>query len=244
LPYPDANVRLLAFPKGNELVLSAWTIEGTGKLNLKLGQATVTDTFGHSTRTAVSELPLSEFPIYIREIGDPAAVNALNSQAVQAEVARRANGARLEKLRAYLFDFGGTEAVGTLELGSVRRFTPVLAPEVWDPAKGYGFVPEAAKFNSDAKWMADPLNQDSVRLTKGLGFQFTAAPGKYKLRAGMIPVGQSAGLKVTGVLSPAALAFTKTSTTQEIDVTVGNEPVTVTVDDYCELRWLSLVQSG
>lgn len=72
---PDPNVRLYAWKRGGETILTAWTIEGAGHVALDLGHATVTDAFGRRARRDLSRgLDLGEFPIYIRDIEKPAAI--------------------------------------------------------------------------------------------------------------------------------------------------------------------------
>jgi hypothetical protein len=245
LPYPDPNVRLFAWPRGNSMVLSAWAINGTAKLDLKLGEATVTDSFGHRRRGVSNEQTLSEFPIYISSVTDMGAVNALLTQARRNESSRKAELARLEKLRAYLFDFGSREHVGTLQLGTVRRFTPVLADEVYSDARGYGFTPKAAPSNGDKHWIGNALDRDSVRMDPGTQFQFRVAPGRYRLRASFSDPNNPNKVTLHGVTIPnraeTTFEFSREKPVVESIVVVSNEPVALSTA-YADLAWISLVQ--
>ncbi|MBW3635140.1 MAG: discoidin domain-containing protein [Armatimonadetes bacterium] len=245
LPYPDPNVRLFAWPRGNSMVLSAWAINGAANLNLKLGQATITDSFGHRRRGVANQQSLSEFPIYIRDASDMNAVNALMEQARRSETTRKAELARQEKLRAYLFDFGSHEHIGTSQIGSVRRFTPVLADEIYNDTRGYGFTPKPSPINSDRHWVGSALNRDSVRLTPESQFQFRATPGRYRLRVGFAEPSNPNKLTLRGLTIPnradTTFEFSKDKPTVESVVVVGNEPI-VLESAWVDLAWLSMVQ--
>jgi hypothetical protein len=90
LPYPDPNVRLYAWRRGGETLLTAWTIEGAARLNLDLGRATVTDAFGRRARLDRTKgLALTEFPIYLRGIGNLAPVESLLRRKARDEEAER-----------------------------------------------------------------------------------------------------------------------------------------------------------
>ena len=92
LPYPDRNVRLYVWRRGGETLLTAWTIEGAARLNLDLGRATVTDAFGRRARLDRTKgLALTEFPIYLRGIGNLAPVESLLRRKARDEEAERAH---------------------------------------------------------------------------------------------------------------------------------------------------------
>ena len=246
LPVADPDVRIFAWPRGDKIVLSAWAVSGEKTLDLGLGRATTSDSFGHETTGAVSKLSLSEFPIYLHDISDMKAVNALMDAAKAQAAARVAQAAKLEKLRAYLFDFGGDEHVGTLQLGIVRRFVPVGAGANYDEKLGYGFTKGTPTQNGDQHWISNALERDSVRVTPGATFQFRAAPGRYVLRLFATPAGGGEqAFTFQGLAGgPVSLSVSNDKPLAQNEVTVAGEPVTMTTEGYADLRWLSLVEKA
>jgi hypothetical protein len=80
LAHADPNVRLYAWRRGGEVVLSAWAVEGEAALALDLGRCTLTDAFGARGEADVSKnkpLPLSAFPVYLTGFSDPQALERL-----------------------------------------------------------------------------------------------------------------------------------------------------------------------
>jgi hypothetical protein len=80
LAHLDPNVRLYAWRRGGEVVLSAWAVEGQSALALDLGRCTATDAFGSRRDVELAKdkpLPLSAFPVYLTGLSDPAAVERL-----------------------------------------------------------------------------------------------------------------------------------------------------------------------
>ena len=78
----DSNVRVYVWKRGDQPIVTAWAIEGTARLNVPLGRCTVTDAFGTVTTMDVGRgLELSEFPQYIGDFADPAAVERLEAKA-------------------------------------------------------------------------------------------------------------------------------------------------------------------
>jgi hypothetical protein len=244
LPYPDPNVRLYTWTRGNETILTAWTVEGTANLKLNLGQSSVTDAFGSTRQMNVAgDLALSDFPLYIKGIGNMAPVNALITQARSEEAARRQELARLAKARTYLFDFGSTDKVGTMEVGTTRNFTPVLAKDVYDEAKGYGFSPGAAMSDNSRGWVSDPLETDAVRVGKGHGFRIRVAPGRYKLQVSAVTVGGPSQVVLKGATGgDKILSISRDEKVVEADVRVEGDSLVLEFQDYGDFRWLALVE--
>ena len=79
VPHPDPNVRVYAWEKADGMVvLSAWTVDGEGKLGVDLGRCTLTDAFGARHEQEVGkETRLTEFPVYVEGIRDPQVVQRL-----------------------------------------------------------------------------------------------------------------------------------------------------------------------
>ena len=244
LPFPDENVRLFAWPKGDKIVLSAWSVSGDKTIDLNLGRATVCDSFGHETTGATTKLALCEFPIYVHDISDMKAVSALMETATKTAATRKIEMTKLAKLRTYLFDFGGAEQVGTLQLGGVRRFTPIGANANYDEKLGYGFTADAPTQVGDQHWISDPLERDSVRFNPGTRFQVAATPGRYHLRLSAEPTNGVQPIQISGAKSgPLSLDVSGANKLVEADITVGNEPLVISTPGYVDVRWLSLVES-
>ena len=243
LPFPDEDVRLFAWPKGDKFVLSAWSVSGEKTIDLNLGRATICDSFGHETTGATTKLALSEFPVYVHDISDMKAVNGLMDAAKTAAATRKNEMAKLAKLRAYLFDFGTAEQVGTLQLGDLRRFTPVGANVNYDEKLGYGFTADVPTQAGDQHWISDPLERDSLRFNPGARFQIAATPGRYRLRLSAQPTNGVQPIQINGAASgPLSLNVSGDKPLAETDVTVGAEPLVVSTPGYVDMRWLSLVQ--
>lgn len=243
LPYPDPNVRLYAWTRGAETVLTAWAIEGTADLKLRLGPSTVTDAFGRRRRVDVaSKLPLSVFPTYVREVGYPDAVRTLVERARQQEAARKKELARLAKLRAYLFDFGNRERVGTLELGETRSFTPVLGADVYDERRGYGFYPGPGGPDMDAPWISDPLERDGTRMDPQHAFRLRVPPGRYELRARLSPRSTGALTLKGAPGGERAFPLAPNGPLVTAEIEVGTEPLTLSNTAYADVLWLALVE--
>jgi len=73
LPHPDPNVRVYAWQRTDgTTVLSAWAVEGEGKLGIDLGKCTLTDAFGAKRERDVGpDTKLTEFPVYVEGMKDP-----------------------------------------------------------------------------------------------------------------------------------------------------------------------------
>ncbi len=243
LPYPDPNVRLYAWTRGTETFLSAWAIDGTAELKLPLGVCQVTDAFGHTRQVTVTDsLPLSIFPVYIQHIANPAALNALTAQARQSEATRRQEQARLAKLKAYLFQFGSKDRVGTIDFGETRSFTPLLGSDVYDAGKGYGFFPGPGGQDSIAGWVDDPLERGATRMNPGNSFRFHPAPGRYRLRVSLSPQGPGQ-LVLKGALGgDQTFPITQGGPVVTAEVEVGPDPLSLSNTAYGDLHWLTLVE--
>ena len=243
LPYPDPNVRLYAWTRGTETILSAWAIEGNANLNLKLGASTVTDAFGKSRPANLAGTwPLSTFPIYIKNIGSPTVLQALVGQARRAAAARKTELARLAKTRAYLFDFGSRDKVGTIDIGDARSFTGVLGTDVYEQTKGYGFFPGVAGQDNSMHWVSDVLERDTTRMNPDHTFRIKASPGRYQLRVGIGPQGDGE-LRVKGAVGgDKVLRITKDGPPVATEIEVANEPLSVSNNAYGDIRWLSLIE--
>lgn len=245
LPCEDPNVRLYRWTRDGKTILSAWTVVATGQLDVDLGCCRVTDSFGKREMHDASQgLALTDMPVYIDQISNTKPLDTLLAQAERDEALRRERLVREAKLRAYLYDFGNREQVGTIRLGGLRYFTTVLADEQYEPGRQYGFYPGQATQNGDDRWRPSPRERDWCRMTKDLAFRFHAAPGDYRLRVCISPH-QETGKTVTisGASSgECRLPVTKKGSLVEVDVRVGQQPLNITIDGYADLRWLTLIE--
>lgn len=245
LPYPDPNVRLYAWTRGTETILSAWAIDGKATLSLKLGSSTVTDAFG-STRQADIQgtLPLSIFPTYITKVGNPAALQALTHQAQSDEAARKLEQARLVKTQAYLFDFGSRDSIGTIDIGDTRSFTPVLGSDVYEETKAYGFFPKPAGQDNVAGWISDPLERDSTRMNPDHTFRFRAKPGRYQLRISISPQGPGQLTVKGGLGGDKVLPVAPNGPVVATEIEIGAEPMSISNSAYGDIHWLTLIEDS
>ena len=244
LPYSDKNVRLYLWQRGKERLLTAWTIEGAGQLALSLGRATVTDAFGYrQTLDLAKGLRLSAFPVYIEGMTDARPVEALQDQLRQEETRQQESRKRLARAEAYLFKFGGSAEGLTLDIGRERPYISVLADEIFTQAKGYGFAPGFAVENQERKWIRSDLDRTSCKITKENEFRLRTKPGRYQLRLGVSPYGD-AHLLLRGAAGgdkrlPVA---TKGDSIVEATVETTEAVLSLSVDNYAMLRWLTLIE--
>jgi hypothetical protein len=244
LAHPNPDVWLLAWDRGGELLLTAWAVQGAPALDLPLGLCTVVDAFGHAARADAAGLALGPFPVYLSQPAQRAPLDALlaaarKSEAVRLE-ARRRDAAR----QAYLFDFGSRDYVGAINLGGYRPFTPVLAADLYDAAKGYGFEPGAMR-DGVAAWNPDKLSKDSTRINADQHFRFRVKPGRYRVSLLAQPLGPAAALALhcggQQVDLPVAKEPAKAPNPVTRTVTLAAEDVTLSTDSYVELLALQLV---
>ncbi len=246
LPNADPNVRVYAWTRGTQTVVSAWTIDGTANLDLKLGQSTITDAFGNTRRANINgDLKLSVFPTYISTFENAVPIAALRETTRKVGEARRAEITRRSKLKAMLFDFGSLESVGSSEIGKVRPFTPVLSKDLYDAEKGFGFVAAAGGDNTQ-HWISDPLERDSVRVTPGITFQLKVPKGRYRLQVRAMPLGDPLRFALSGVAGGAddkILQVSKDKPLVESNVELSaDSTLSIRADNYGDLHWLSLVE--
>jgi hypothetical protein len=240
----DDNIRIYAWKKGTDTLVTAWTIGGTAAFPLHLGSADLVDAFGDAQSSVdTSSLTLTEFPIYLRNLSDVGSLQVAIAKADRAEAQRRALVQRQIALKAYLFGFGSSTDVGGTVVGEFRRYTPVIASDTWSEQKGYGFAPNAA-LRDDNLRRNDTNNQHDCRLAKGIQFRFLADPGNYVLNVGLLPDRVSVNLTVTGAVG-GTQTIEVTGKTGEGQLNVeaaAGVPLAVEVDGYAGLRWVNLVQ--
>ncbi len=243
LPYEDKNVRLYLWQRGKEHTVTAWTIEGPGKLDLNLGRATVADAFGRQRKMDLTGgLALSDFPVYIRDVSDPRAIAALLEQARLEDQRATAAPQAVGRRQACLFKFGGSAEGLTMDLGHPRQYTSVLASDVFSEEKGYGFFPGPAAENQDRKWIRSDLDRTMCKVVKGHEFRFRVKPGRYQLRLGVGPYDDAHVLLKGAAGGDRSLAVSKGDSTLETPLEATSAVLSISVDNYATLRWLTVVE--
>ena len=242
VPFDDANVRVYLWKRGDKTIVTAWAIQDTAMLDIPLGRATIIDAFGNSRRIAGDgPLRLTEFPLYITDFADPAAVKLIEEQARKAAEKERRRIERQSKLQVRLFKFGRSDGVPTMTLGTERKYTMVLAASQYDETKGYGFQTKGLN-DAPARWYGSPLANDAVKVGPRTRFTFQAEPGEYALS---ICVRAAAGsqIAVSGIEGgDQVLKTPEEGGTVAATVKVGAKPVTLEFNFYGEVVWVSLVQ--
>lgn len=240
----DNNVRLYAWKKGTDTILTGWTVDGTAPFPLNLGKANIVDTFGGSQQGVdTATLKLTAFPIYISGYTDAAPLTTALAKSAEAEQQHKALIEQQNALKAYLFGFGTKTDAGGYIVGGFRPMTGVVAADAYDDAKGYGFVTPA--LNDENIRRNDPLNQHACTVDKTTQFRFKADAGSYTLRACIMPLGHPAQITVQGATDGAkTIDFPKEGEIGEVDLQVGSDPLTIGVSDKAELRWLTLIQKS
>jgi hypothetical protein len=239
--FDDDNVRVYLWKRGDKAIVAAWAIQGTARLDAALGRATITDAFGNSRVADAGSLVLTEFPLYLTDFADAAAVKILQEQAHKAAEKERRRIERQSKLQTRLFKFGRSEGVPAMTLGTQRKYSMVLAATLYDEARGYGFQTKGQS-DAPARWYGDPLANDAVKVGPGTRFTFQAATGEYVLSICVRAPGGSQ-IAVSGIEGSERLVKTPTdSGTAATAVKVGGKPLTLEFKFYGEVVWVSLVQ--
>ncbi len=240
----NTNVRVYAWQTDQETILTAWAVKGTDMLKLKLGRCTVTDAFGHTRTINVDgNLPLSEMPLYIRNIPNQNVIHPLIDQARKREKQRVIDRDRQAKKRVVLFDFGSTEDVGAVHVGTHRPAVAVTKNNVWSTSLGYGFTPGVALRDENGRWQREPLEQDTTRINAETAFQFTLPPGKYQLQIKAALTSNQAALHVTGIHSETSLNVTKEKPLAELIITTTGGPIRIQPNRPIGLRWIAAIEN-
>jgi hypothetical protein len=248
MPHPDPNVWLLEWDAGGQPLLTAWTVDGTARLEIDLGGCQVTDAFGGVTSPDnTADLQITPYPQYIRDFASREPLARLRAEYERHEAARIARLERIASLRKYLFDFGSTQYVGRSNIEGHRvDYLPVLHTAVWDEQRGYGFD-KAAFQDDDQPWMkGQNLDRDGTRVRDHV-FRFRVAPGQYDLQMSVVPFSERGQVIVTGIEeAPLTLDVRKKNPVQSLQIkAAGNEPVigVQLPNDYGHFRWISCVET-
>ena len=245
LPFPDDNIRLYAWRKNDKLLLTAWTVSGISDLRLKFGDCKYTDSFGAEFAVKNNELiHLGIFPIYISDITDTKNVDELILNAKNIDKLRIESTRKKMTRKVVLFDFGGTEHIGSVTYGSVRNAIPVGCKDIWDEEKGYGFR-KAAMRDGDKAWINDSLERDFTVMSAGLPFKFVLSPGKYKLTISATSFGESSLMTIKGIDGNIITRqISKDNSKIELDIVPNDAYITVDFDQYTELHWLMAIEKA
>ena len=253
VPFEDSNVRVYLWKRGAQAIVTAWAIVAqasslpfpvgqASSLSFPLGRCTLTDAFGHS-RTVDGQRPLelTEFPIYLTDFADPAAVKGLEEQAGKMAEKERLRIERQSKLQACLFKFGRSDAVPSMTLGTERKYTMVLGSSLYDEAKGYGFETKGVS-DAPAKWYHSPLVNDAVKVGPKTRFTFKAPPGEYALSV-CARAPANSQLTVLGIEGGGqTLKTVEDGGAAKLMVKVADKPVTLETGFYGELVWVTMIQ--
>lgn len=242
LPDPDANVRLYLWHRGKVPLLVAYCVEGTGRLNLDLGLCQATDAFGYTTRIgSTGGMSIGEFPTYIEAWSNDRPIQARLKEMRAAAAAQAATARRLAALPAYLFKFGRPVEGVTLDVGVARPYVAVVPDALWRDGAAFGFVDSPAGAVQDRTWIQADLDRTAVAVFPGTRFRMAVAPGQYHLRLGVSPY-DGCRVTVAGMAGgDRALPAAKGEVVVETDLRSDGRPITVTVDGYAALRWLTVV---
>ena len=181
LEHSNPNVWIFEWMREGKPLITAWTVGPESELGLDLGVCTVVDAFGHATQRDAKTVRLGAYPCYISEIERPALLTPLVEAARQREAERQAARKREAQRTAVLFDFGSKEHVAVQTIGSVRAFQPVVAEDLYNAKRGWGFEGTGTRTDYFAHWIADPLLKDRVRMPSGCTFRFHVNPGNYRV---------------------------------------------------------------
>lgn len=240
IPHPNENLWIYGWKAGDDIVISAWALGGATPLGLDLGPATVTDSFGHrATRTVNADFQIGDFPVYIRNISNRAEAGRLFEAGLAA---RRELYARRERMAAspgFGFDFGKGERVGAFDLGSVRRYRPILGREAFSPEQGYGFEGNLGRITaSERAWIRDDASRDELRLPQDTAFVFRAPQGEMVLD---IAANDRARFRILSGDTSQVIDFEGAPNYQRVSLSVGAEPVRIiALGHTSSLRWLRI----
>lgn len=243
---PDQQIKLsgdntwaYTWNKDGKLLLTAWCVTGESKLNLELGNATVTDAFGMTRKvTSTADLKLTEFPVYITDFADNAKLNALRQANEKARQQRKIDRQKQADKQAYLFDFGNSLETTSVNIGTMRTYSKVTAEHLYTKDDGYGFEGKAGEKNEFIHWHRNPLDRNSVA-TYATNFRCDVKPGKYAM-----------SLSVSGPVSDVTI---DNGSKEQVVSFKQNEPINMQIDTtkgYIRIiskarlsyRYLTLVQ--
>jgi cold shock CspA family protein len=239
LPHPDPKVWLFLWQDGTRRVISGWTHGDAAKLGVELGKGAQCDAFGRATAVAsTTDLALGYAPTYLTLAGETPALAKLVAEARQRDAAQAAERERRDRLVVRCFDFGSAAHVGVLKgVGLPRRFTAVGKDKLWNEADGYGFTKPAAG-EEDMHWIADALERDGCRVGNDTAFKVRVPAGKHRVRLSATPQGDGA---VTASIAGQGGKLTRDQHVLEVIVEGGAEPLSVGLDGWGVLRWLTIV---
>jgi hypothetical protein len=222
--------------------LTAWAIKGTGQFKAALGRCTLTDAFGASRPADIRQaLTLSELPVYISDFADASAPKAIEEQGKNLAAREQRRLERQSKLHAYLFRFGLKDREAYMRVGTIRKFTPVLAADLYDASKECGFEAKGLA-DQQVPWFQNPITDTEVRAAAGTRFTFKAKAGEYVLRlcARTGTPGKATLLGLDG--GDQEVQIPRDGMIAMTTVKIGEKPVTLAMSSAANLVWMSVVQ--
>ncbi len=241
----DPNVWAYLWTRSEKPFLTAWTVEGTA--SIQVSACRQVDAFGAETALKDNAtVNLSIFPVYLGDFTLDATWQARVNAAKEQERLRKESIKRDETRRAYLFDFGSTQHVGTLTLGTIRPYTAVMSTDQYDEQKGYGFQPGPASRDDVAHWIPDVRTKDNTRIRDNTTFRFKVVPGKYQLTFCGSPMADKVNFILQAGGEPIVLPITpenpRSAFTYATDIEVTGDEAVLGVEGMGNICWLSLVQ--
>lgn len=240
LPHPDENVWMYGWKTGDDIVIGAWVLGEPVALGFDLGSVTVTDSFGHSSsRNVGPDFPISDFPVYIRDMSNTETARRLFDASVQARRDLYAQRERMAASPGFGFDFGKGERVGAFDLGSVRRYRAILGQEAFSPEQGFGFEGNLDRITaSERAWIRDDASRDELRLPQDTAFVFQAPAGRVALD---LSANDRARFRIVSGDSSEVIDFEDGGDYRRVTIDVGDAPVRITALGHTSsLRWLRI----
>jgi hypothetical protein len=242
LPSDDPKVWMFLWEDGQRKLITAWRYEGTSKLGVDLGKATVCDGFGRTTAAAsTAGVVLSELPTYITVTAPGPGFDKLVAAGREQVKKLAAERARLAAVPASLYDFGPVgQQVGMLKgYGMPRRYTPVSQDMLWNEKTGFGWLKPGK--DEEQRWIPDPLERDSCHINAENVFRFRLPPGKHRLSVSAEPWSAKGVIAVKTAVGEQKVEITKQKHVAQFTVEGGAQPMEVSVDGQYLMKWISAI---
>lgn len=246
LPHPDerARIYLWELPGGSQLI-TAWTANDEGDaIGLPLGECSVTDAFGKERKGTVgADFRLGIFPQYLTGFKQTPELQQAITTAKKRDADWLSLQDRLNKARAYAFDFGPAEQrVGAVtNFGDVRACIPVSTTDIFadNSGKQYGFTDKVGGKDEAYGWIRNDLACDAVRIFKEATFTFLAEAGEYEVELGVNLQKEPGSVIITdGTGKPQSFALTAGDNKVRALISGGTEPVRVKLEGGLKISWL------
>ena len=246
LPHPDERARLYLWDRpGGGQIITAWTANDEGDaIGLPLGECAVTDAFGKESKANVgTDFRLGIFPLYLTGFKETPELKQAVNTAKQRDADWLTLQEKLNKARAYAFDFGpeGQRIGAVTNLGDVRACTPVSSADLFaeNGEKSYGFTDKVNGKDEAYGWIRSDLAGDAVRVFKEATFTFRAEAGEYEFELGVNLQKEPGSVTITdGAGKPQTFPLTAGDNKVRAVISGGKEPVSVKLEGALKISWL------